>query len=163
MVSSDMLYNIHQRLCEIFQVRTVFANKGILMVGDILQLRPPQGRFIFEQPRNPDYFGLYNSSDSLWNSFDAVNLVHNHRQGEGSEWAEVLNRIRDGSFTSADINLLKTRIIEDPDVPELAEACNIVFTNLEGSDHNDNQLSKLKSKKWGPVAVCSGPPGYKKL
>ena len=54
MISSDMLYNIHRRMCELFQVKSVFANKGILLIGDLLQLRPPQGRFIFEQPRNPD-------------------------------------------------------------------------------------------------------------
>ena len=87
-------------------------------------------RFIFEQQRNPDYFGLHNSSDALWNSFNAVNLVHNHRQGASSEWADLLKQIRDGSFTIADINLLKTRIIEDPDVPELSEACHIMFKKI---------------------------------
>ena len=79
MISSDMLYNIHQRLCEVFQVKTIFANKGIMLIGDLLQLRPPQGRFIFEKPKNLDYLPLFYSEDSLWNSFEAVNLVHNHR------------------------------------------------------------------------------------
>ena len=160
MISSDMLYNIHQRLCELFQVKTIFANKAILLIGDLLQLRPPQGRFIFEQPRNSDYLALFNSSESLWNSFDAVNLTHNHRQGAGSQWADLLNRVRDGSYTRADIDLLKTRIIEDADIPELSEACHVMFTNLEGSDHNEKKLSKLQSKEWKSVADCSGPPGY---
>ena len=161
MISSDMLYNIHQRLCEIFQVKTIFANKGILLIGDLLQLRPPQGRFIFEQPRNSDYLALFNSEDSLWNSFEVVNLVHNHRQGAGSKWAEVLNRIRDGSFTKEDIDLLKTRLIKDPDSSDLSEACHIMFTNLEGDGHNEKKLLGLNSKLKEPVAVCTGPSGYK--
>ena len=160
MISSDMLYNIHRRMCELFQVKSVFANKGILLIGDLLQLRPPQGRFIFEQPRNSDYFALFNSTENLWNSFDAVNLVHNHRQGAGSQWADILNRVRDGSFNNEDINLLKSRIIEDADIPELSDACHVMFTNMEGSDHNEKKLSKLQSKLWKPVASCSGPSGY---
>ena len=152
-----MLYNIHQRLCEIFQVKTIFANKGILLIGDLLQLRPPQGRFIFEHPRNSDYLALFNSEDSLWNSFEVVNLVHNHRQGAGSKWAEVLNRIRDGSFTKEDIDLLKTRLIKDLDSSDLSEACHIVFINLEGDGHNEKRLLGFKSKLKEPVAVCTGP------
>ena len=160
MISSDMLYNIHRRLCELFQMKTIFANQAVLLIGDLLQLRPPQGRFIFEQPRNSDYYALFNSTDSLWNSFDAVNLIHNHRQGAGSQWADLLNRIRDGSFTKTDIEVLKTRIIEDADIPELSDACHVMFTNLEGSYHNEKKLSKLQSKEWKPIAECFGPPGY---
>ena len=70
--------NIHKRLCEILQVKSLFANKGIPMIGDLLQLRPVQGRIVFEQPRSDEYFALHKLSDSLSNSFDAVNLVHNH-------------------------------------------------------------------------------------
>ena len=155
-----MLYNIHRRLCEVFQIKTLFANKGVLLIGDLLQLRPPQGRFIFEQSRNSDYLGLYNSSESLRSSFNAVNLIHNHRQGAGSEWAEVLNRIKDGSFTEKDVALLKTRIVEDPYSPELSEACHIMFTNVEVNGYNEKKLETLNSKLWKLNAVWSGPPGY---
>lgn len=160
MVSSDMLYNIHQRLCELFQLKTVFANKGILLVGDLLQLRPIQGKYIFEQPRNSDYVALYNSSDSIWNSFDVVNLVHNHRQGAGSKWADVLNRIRDASFTKDDIELLRSRLIPDPYIPELASASHIYYTNMETTSYNDSMLKSLGSTKRRSIAVCTGPPGY---
>ena len=40
MISADMLYNIHSRLCEIFVSEDPFAGKAILLVGDLLQLQP---------------------------------------------------------------------------------------------------------------------------
>ena len=38
MVDSDKLYKIHKRLCEIFQSDDLFANIGIIWVGDLLQV-----------------------------------------------------------------------------------------------------------------------------
>ena len=38
MVDSDKLYKIHRRLCEIFQSDDLFANIGIILVGDLLQV-----------------------------------------------------------------------------------------------------------------------------
>ena len=38
MVDSDKLYKIHKRLCEIFQSDDLFANVGIILVGDLLQV-----------------------------------------------------------------------------------------------------------------------------
>ena len=41
MVDSDKLYKIHRRLCEVlqFDLTELFANVGIVLVGDLLQVR----------------------------------------------------------------------------------------------------------------------------
>ena len=41
MVDSDKLYKIHRRLCEVLQyeLTDLFANVGIVLVGDLLQVR----------------------------------------------------------------------------------------------------------------------------
>ena len=41
MVDSDKLYKIHRRLCEVLQydISELFANVGIVLVGDLLQVR----------------------------------------------------------------------------------------------------------------------------
>ena len=41
MVDSDKLYKIHRRLCEVLQydMTELFANVGIVLVGDLLQVR----------------------------------------------------------------------------------------------------------------------------
>ena len=77
--------------------------------------------------------------------------------GAPCKWAEILNRIRNGSFTKEDIDLLKTRLIKDLDSSDLSEACHIVFINLEGDGHNEKRLLGFKSKLKEPVAVCTGP------
>ena len=40
MIGADMLYQIHMRLCEVLQydVAELFANVGIVLVGDLLQV-----------------------------------------------------------------------------------------------------------------------------
>ena len=38
LIPSDMLYQVHLRLCEIFQNKAPFANKGVITVGDLLQV-----------------------------------------------------------------------------------------------------------------------------
>ena len=40
MVDSDKLYKIHRRLCEVLQydITELFANVGIVLVGDLLQV-----------------------------------------------------------------------------------------------------------------------------
>ena len=52
MVTSDFLYKMHYRLAEIFQSDDLFANKSVLLVGDLLQLPPVRNgsRYIFETP-----------------------------------------------------------------------------------------------------------------
>ena len=38
LIPADMIYQIHLRLCEIFQTKAPFANKAVAMVGDLLQV-----------------------------------------------------------------------------------------------------------------------------
>ena len=71
MISADLFYKLHMRLSEIFQSEDKFANIGIVMVGDILQLAPINGRYIFEKPTN-EHFAPYYEVDSLWHSFEVM-------------------------------------------------------------------------------------------
>ena len=50
LIGADMLYRIHMRLREIFQCNDLFANKSILLVGDLLQLKPVKATYIFNKP-----------------------------------------------------------------------------------------------------------------
>ena len=78
MVRSDMLYQIHERLQQIKQNTELFSNVAIILFGDLLQLEPVQGNFIFERPRNERYSGLF-EIDDLWQTFDAVILNKSHK------------------------------------------------------------------------------------
>ena len=105
MVSSDDLYKIHHRMTDIFNNNLPFGGLGMMFVGDMLQLKPVRGRFIFEEPKDQAH-ALHFQEKSLWHELESVTLKHNHRQGEGSAWTESLDRIWIGKHTEEDSELL---------------------------------------------------------
>jgi hypothetical protein len=50
MVSYENIRMVHNRLCEIFQAEDPYANKNIILFGDLMQLKPPRGAWIFQKP-----------------------------------------------------------------------------------------------------------------
>ena len=50
MVKSDMLYQIDQRLKEIKISQEPFGGIAVVLLGNMLQLAPVGGRYIFEPP-----------------------------------------------------------------------------------------------------------------
>ena len=93
-IKSDLLYQLDLRLKEIMEKPDkLFGGVSIFFMGDIMQLRPCQGSFIFEAPICEDYL-LPFLCKSHWNSFDVIILEENHRQGEDHSYAELLNRVR---------------------------------------------------------------------
>ena len=145
LVSADNLYRIHQRLCDIFQNKKIFGGISIMLVGDLLQLPPVCATAIFKIPTHPSHQVLFHE-ESLWHSaFEVVNLVHNHRQGEGSKWADVLNKFRDGTFSEEDVKILEERIIKDVNIPELEDACHVFYRNEDVADRNKRKLNLLQN------------------
>ena len=110
MVKVDMLYQLDLRLQEIKErIGVPFGGISIFCFGDILQLQPVCGRFIFDRPSNSAFHITY-ELDSLWHKFMILNLEINHRQGKDKEYADLLNRVRVGKQTDDDIKKLKARI-----------------------------------------------------
>ena len=110
MVKSDMIYQLDLRLQEIKEKMGVpFGGVANVYFGDILQLCPVCGRYAFECPQNSSYHLTY-ELESRWHRMQVLNLEINHRQGKFKEYADMLNRIREGKQTSEDIEKLKTRI-----------------------------------------------------
>ena len=52
MVSSDHFYHLHKRLKDIFDSQDDFGGRALLMVGDLLQMPPVNGRPIFSMPKS---------------------------------------------------------------------------------------------------------------
>ena len=100
MVKSDMLYQLDLRLQEIMEkIGVAFGGIASCYFGDILQLCPVCGKFIFECPQNHAYHLTY-KLESRWHRMQVLNLEINHRQGKFKEYAEILNRIREGKQTN---------------------------------------------------------------
>ena len=157
LVKSDVLYQIHRRLMEIFQSEDLFANKTIMLVGDLLQLPPVKGKCIFQTPNDHKFATLCQEAD-LWKQFEVFELCHNHRQGEGNTWASILNEIREGIVSEETISLLESRWVAD-DHDEYT-TCHVFYTNADVSDHNTKMLNSLDSELFEFAAVQSLPRGY---
>ena len=88
------------------QPTLLFGGVSVFLFGDILQLKPVKGRYIFEQPISESFLLAF-LTGSLWKKFDVVILKHNHRQGEDKEYADILNRLRIGEVTEEDVKILE--------------------------------------------------------
>ena len=96
MVKADMLYQLDMRLQELMEKPGVpLGGISIFCFGDILQLQPVCGKYIFDRPSNRAFYLTY-ELDSRWHKLTVLNLEINHRQGKDQEYAEMLNRVREG-------------------------------------------------------------------
>ena len=144
MVKADMLYMLDYRLREIMiQPDKIFGGLAIFFFGDLMQLKPCQAKYIFDEPQWEAYKLPFNIK-SHWKQFEIITLAQNHRQGDDHEYADLLNRLRVGDQTENDIAVLTTRI-RCEDHPDLVGATYICCTNVTVNKQNNLRLDELKT------------------
>uniref|UniRef100_A0A914VPN6 ATP-dependent DNA helicase n=1 Tax=Plectus sambesii TaxID=2011161 RepID=A0A914VPN6_9BILA len=117
MISNIMLLQIHSRLNEIFCEPTepaIFGGINTLFFGDLLQLNPVKADGVYETVRQWEMslrFGNVVPDFNLWRDVTYSELVENMRQREDLAYSQMLERIRIGSPSQADINALRERQI----------------------------------------------------
>ena len=143
MISSDMLYNISKRLSEIKCNEEFFGGCAVILVGDFMQLRPIDNRYLFLPPHNKKLREFFNKNPLL-NNFEAISLRQNHRQSDDSRFLNLLNEIRmKGRFenlTQENELLLLSRL---QPVPPGEFAFKIFATNATCNAENTKQLNNL--------------------
>lgn len=106
MIGNQMLNFVNLRLQQIMGSNKSFGGLSVVVVGDLYQLKPVFDGWIFSNLRG-DYGPL---ATNLWKElFYLYQLNTIMRQKDDLEFAELLNRLRVGSYTQKDIELLKTR------------------------------------------------------
>ena len=138
MVSVHNFSYIHKRLCEIKGTTddstVIFGGLSVLVFGDLFQLKPVHGSYIFDT-RHPESY--------LWQQFDVSFLTTNHRQADDRTWACILNRIRTGEPTNDDIEVLRQRTLVDTSVPPFDTALRVFPTRKQVKEYNEHRLSIL--------------------
>ena len=144
MVSGMLLYQVNQRLNEIFGYsdQLPFAGLSVIVCGDFYQLPPVRSL--------PIYISSTRSIKSLlildlWRKFKMAELTEVMRQRENYQFINILNKIREGEIDE-DVELtLKSRffIKEEPLYPE--SAVHIFVENKPVEHHDEVQLGKLDS------------------
>ena len=86
-------------------------------------------------------------------------LKHNHRQGEGCKWANVLNEFRLGKVSDENFALIEERVTEDPHLD--FNSMHLSYTNPEVQDINDKMLNRLETELVSIPAIKKYPKGRK--
>ncbi|XP_034839859.2 ATP-dependent DNA helicase pif1-like [Maniola hyperantus] len=103
MVSYENLRMIHLRLQEFKNNDLIFGGLNVLVFGDIMQLPPVKGSWCFMQPT------WCLAEINLWHQFCFCELTINMRQRNDQEFIDLLNHLRFGELTTAELELLCER------------------------------------------------------
>ena len=131
MVKADLLYQLNLRLQEIKQNTHIFGGISVLLFGDLMQLKPIQARWIYEEPASPKFQEAF-QIQNLWQEFQIIELTKNHRQGEDAIYAQILNNVRFGRQTHTDLKTLHTRLTTNPP----RESLHVFGRNKQVNAHN---------------------------
>ena len=143
MMSYLVLRMIHLRLCQIKNNNDLcFGGVNIILMGDLLQLKPIYGGCIFEQPINLKH------EPNLWQLFTMHVLWRNQRQINDPHYGDLCSRIRLGQQTSDDLNVLNNRHIYFKNNPkEFENAIRLSARKKTVEKHNLKCFEKTKQNK----------------
>ncbi len=144
MVSNTMLKFIDQRLQELTGTRKPFGGKSIIAVGDLYQLKPVAGSWIFQDLSH----AASSLASNLWQeNFTMFELTEIMRQKDDSEFAELLNRLRHNRMTDHDKEQIKKCLIDPNSIKYPQNAPHIFAENSFMQIFNDKIINSLNSQK----------------
>jgi hypothetical protein len=142
MVGSGMFNFVNLRLQQIMGSKMPFGGVSIIAVGDLFQLQPVFDKWIFENS-NKDYGPL---ALNVWQEyFEMYELTQIMRQKEDKQFAELLNRLREGHHSQNDIEQLKTRILQ-PNCRN-SNVTHLFTTNKSVAAHNNKTFTCCNDDK----------------
>ena len=159
MVANTTFLHIHQRLKEIFNTPNseLFARISFIAVGDLYQLPPIRRRAVFENYKN-DTFNLCHP----WSAFKMIELTEIMRQKDDQPFTELLNRIRAGTQTEADIQCIQSRSISPSDSNYPHDALHIWAENQPVNQYNVTRLNQIPAQQYILTAIDQYPPHVSK-
>ena len=149
LVSNELFAIINQRLQQIKGNSKIFGGIHVIVVGDLFQLKPVMGNWIF-QDLTKAYGAL---APNLWHDhFKLFELTQIMRQKDDQQFAELLNRLRIGCHTKEDVDLLQQQVIAVNDIKYNALAQHFFRYRADVKLHNHNVFHKVNSEKTTVIA-----------
>ena len=109
--------------------------------------------YVFKDMKNSDYGSL---ASNLWQEhFTMFELDEIMRQREGREFAQILNRLREGNHTQDDIAKLKVRCISEHCMNYLIDVPHLFIKNSKVDEFNIRVHSAATGDKYTIKALDS--------
>ena len=151
MVGNGMFNFLDLRLQQIMGTKEPFGGLSIITVGDLFQLKPVFDHWIFENSKD----GYNSLATNTWQQYFQMFELSQIMRQKDKEFAEMLNRIREGKHNQNDIDILKERILKlDPvhaDYP--ITATHLFSTNMAVNQHNLEIINKSLNQKVNIKAI----------
>ena len=143
---------MNARLQQRMGTNELFGDISLITVGDLFQLKPVFDKWIFENPAI-DYSGL---ASNIWTeNFTLFELTETMRQKDDREFAELLNRLREGKHSEGDVAILKQRLLkvrpQEDNYP--MNMTHLFTTNASVDVHNSALYTISKTDKAQTKAV----------
>lgn len=157
MVGRKMFHYINMRLQEIKGCLQPFGGISVIAFGDLFQLKPVMDSWIF----SPHSSSICMSSlaSNLWTDlFSLFELDEIMRQKDDLTFAQILNRLREGEHTAADIDAVKGQIIQN-ESDELKKTIHLFSRRHEVNHHNQHLFDQLQQSQKTIVTAIDSVAG----
>ena len=136
---------IDNRLKDIKGSPLPFGGVSIIAIGDLFQLQPVMDDYIFNDLKTE--YGIL--SPNLWQElFKMFELKEIMRQRESTQFAELLNRLREGKQTNEDIRISKQQILQPSGSNYSVDAPHLFIQNAKVNDFNDKVHQASQGTKY---------------
>ena len=146
MVGNTMFnVQINNRLKDIKGSSLPFGGVSIIAIGDLFQLQPVMDGYIFKDMNNLEYGIL---APNIWQElFKMFELHEIMRQRESKQFAEMLNRLREGNHSKEDITKFKERILQSSSTNYPIDSPHLFIQNAKVNEFNDRAHHAISSTK----------------
>ena len=122
-----------------------FRGVSIIAIGDLFQLQPVVDDYIFNDLKTE--YGIL--APNLWQElFKMFELKEIMRQRESKQFAELLNRLREGKQTNEDIRISKQQILQPSGSNYPVDAPHLFIQNAKVNDFNDKVHQASQGTKY---------------
>ena len=137
---------INNRLKDIKGSSLPFGAVSIIAIGDLFQLQPVMDAYIFKDMDNLEYGIL---APNIWQElFKMFELHEIMRQRESKQFAEMLNRLREGNHTKEDIMKFKEQILQPSSTNYPIDAPHLFIQNAKVNEFNDRAHRAISGTKY---------------
>ncbi|CAB3997280.1 ATP-dependent DNA helicase PIF1 [Paramuricea clavata] len=146
MVGNSMFtVQLNNRLKYLKGSKDDFGGVSIITIGDLFQLKPVIDGYIFNDLQSLNYYSVL--APNLWKKyFRMFELDDIMQQRESKMFAGILNRLREGKHTTADLQKLKERCVQESNCPQ--EAPRLFIQNALVDKYNEQVYESFTDNRY---------------